>query len=90
MRLKRRRQLKVECNGFVKVHKTGRANKLSIPEYFAPETLEEACSLLSEHKDNARVIAGGTDLLLKMRQGDVLPEYIINIRNIPVALKGGF
>lgn len=56
---------------------------MNIPKYFAPETLEEACSLLSEHKDNARVIAGGTDLLLKMRQGDVLPKYIINIRNIP-------
>ena len=56
---------------------------MNIPKYFAPETIEEACSLLSEHKDNARVIAGGTDLLLKMRQRDLLPEYIVNIKNIP-------
>ncbi len=56
---------------------------MNIPKYFAPGTIEEACSLLSEHKDNARVIAGGTDLLLKMRQRDVLPEYIVNIKNIP-------
>lgn len=52
-------------------------------KYFAPRTMEEALSLLLEYQEQARVIAGGTDLLVQMKHGDILPEYIINIRGIP-------
>jgi len=42
---------------------------MTIPsfEYHAPETLEEACRLLEEGGEGAAVMAGGTDLLIKLR-----------------------
>jgi carbon-monoxide dehydrogenase medium subunit len=52
-------------------------------DYFAPKTIEEACSLLSNYRDEARVIAGGTDLLAKMKHRRLLPAYLISIKNIP-------
>jgi len=54
-------------------------------QYFAPETLDEAFSLLQEFGEEARVLAGGTDLLVKMKQRAIepLPKCIINIKKIP-------
>ena len=43
---------------------------MAIEKYFAPKTMEEACSLLSSHKAEAAVVAGGTDLMVCMKQGD--------------------
>jgi carbon-monoxide dehydrogenase medium subunit len=51
-------------------------------EYFEPQTTEEACRLLSEHKDEAKVFAGGTDLLVAMKQREITPKFIINIKSI--------
>jgi len=52
-------------------------------KYFAPRTMEEACALLAKYKEQAKVIAGGTDLLVQIKHGEILPKYIINIRGIP-------
>jgi len=52
-------------------------------EYFAPNTIEEACSLLAKYKGEARALAGGTDLLVQMKNREVTPRYLINIKNIP-------
>ena len=52
-------------------------------EYLAPKSIEEACSLLSKHKGDARIIAGGTDLLVKMKTRRSIPSYLISIKNIP-------
>lgn len=53
-------------------------------EYLAPKTLNEALSLLEKYKDkSARVLAGGTDLLVKMKIIDLKTDYLINIKNIP-------
>jgi carbon-monoxide dehydrogenase medium subunit len=51
-------------------------------EYFTPKTIEEACSLALKYKEQAKIIAGGTDLLIQMKHKEVLPKYIINIRGI--------
>ena len=37
--------------------------------YYYPETVEEALERLRAHDGNARIIGGGTDLLLEMQQG---------------------
>jgi carbon-monoxide dehydrogenase medium subunit len=51
-------------------------------EYFAPKTVEESLSLLSQYKGEAKIIAGGQSMLVLMRQGLLAPEYVIDIKGI--------
>lgn len=51
-------------------------------EYFTPKTIQEACSLALQYKGEAKIIAGGTDLVVEMKRKEVLPKYIINIGGI--------
>jgi carbon-monoxide dehydrogenase medium subunit len=51
--------------------------------YAAPESLEGAVALLAGAKGEARVLAGGTDLLVQMRADMVDPELIVDIKRIP-------
>jgi CO/xanthine dehydrogenase FAD-binding subunit len=51
-------------------------------EYVTPGTLDEACSLLAEHPKEALALAGGTDLLVKMKQRRIVPRYLVNLRTI--------
>ncbi len=55
---------------------------VGVEKYFMPKTLEEACSLLTTYKGEARVVSGGTDLVRLMRCGKVLPKCVINISGI--------
>jgi len=52
-------------------------------EYLEPKTIEEAAQYLAKHGEKARVIAGGTDLLVKMKMGEVHPEVLVNISRVP-------
>ena len=51
--------------------------------YEAPESLEGAVALLAGATGEARVLAGGTDLLVQMRADVVDPELIVDIKKIP-------
>ena len=51
-------------------------------QYVAPTTLEEAVSAYIEAAGAARVLAGGTDLLVQMRSGMVRPGLIVDIKKI--------
>ena len=51
--------------------------------YLAPENLTEAISLLSQKGKRARVMAGGTDFLVEMKNQEVEPETIIDLKRIP-------
>ena len=51
-------------------------------EYLTPKTLEEACSLLAAHPQEVSPLAGGTDLLVKMKQRRVVPRYVVNLKAI--------
>ena len=42
-------------------------------DYAAPKTLEEALQVLAEKGPEARVLAGGTDLLVRMKHGLLRP-----------------
>ena len=48
-----------------------------------PETVTETSNLLSRYGESARVYAGGTELLLVMKEGLVRYERLINIKKIP-------
>ena len=52
-------------------------------EYLEPKTIEEAILQLTTYGDKAKVIAGGTDLIVRMKMDMVHPEYLINISRIP-------
>ena len=48
-------------------------------DYKIPKTLQEACDLLWQAEGNAKIIAGGTDLVIGLRNGDQKPPFIIDI-----------
>jgi CO/xanthine dehydrogenase FAD-binding subunit len=51
-------------------------------DYLTPKTIDEALSLLSQYKD-AKLIAGGTDLIPQLKQRSIkLPAYIIDLKSI--------
>jgi len=56
---------------------------LSSFDYLAPKTIKEACTLFSKYKGKAKVIAGGTDLLLSMKRRKISPQYVVSIKGIP-------
>ena len=51
-------------------------------EYFAPKDVREACRLLQEHNGRAKVMAGGTDLLVHMKHRAVIPQYVIGLKHL--------
>ncbi|MBT3346767.1 MAG: xanthine dehydrogenase family protein subunit M [Gemmatimonadetes bacterium] len=52
-------------------------------EYTVPKTLREAVKLLSEKGEAARVLAGGTDLIVQMRARRHQPERVVDVKSIP-------
>jgi 4-hydroxybenzoyl-CoA reductase subunit beta len=52
-------------------------------EHLQPQSLAEALELLAEHVEEAKVIAGGTELLVSMKQGLLTPGYLVNLKEIP-------
>lgn len=55
---------------------------LPFREYFVPKTQEEALRLLREQGPTGRLLAGGTDLLVAMREKGLGAECLINIKRI--------
>lgn len=55
---------------------------LSALKLIQPSTIAEASQALAEHGENARIYAGGAELLLLMRHGLVAAEVLIDIKKI--------
>lgn len=56
-----------------------------IKRYFRPESVEEALALLNSHQSSARLIAGGTDLMIELDRGQRPGvSILIDISGIPV------
>jgi len=51
-------------------------------EYIVPENLKEAFSLLAQYNGKAAILAGGTDLLVKMRDQVLQPAVLIDLKHI--------
>ena len=63
--------------------------------YESPATTKEAVALLAKEKGSAFVLAGGTDLLVRMKTGLIEPALVVDIKRIPAmtavkATKTGF
>ncbi len=52
-------------------------------DYAAPRTVAEAVALLAEQGDRARVLAGGTDILVQVREGRRDLDLLVDVKHIP-------
>jgi len=52
-------------------------------DYLAPESMDDALSMLAEHGEDAKVLAGGQSLIPLMKLRFAAPDYIIDINRIP-------
>lgn len=50
--------------------------------YLVPKTLDEAVSLHLSYGDRAKYVAGGTDVLVKIKEGKMTPDYLISLKHI--------
>ena len=58
---------------------------MNLPEFahFSPKSVQDTCVLLSKFRGEANILAGGTDLIVKMKHRRLVPKYVINIKRIP-------
>jgi len=56
--------------------------KLPHFNYVKPKSIENACALLLRHGAKVSLLAGGTDLLVKMKQRRFVPGYVINHQDV--------
>ena len=52
-------------------------------EYHAPPNLAEAIALLQKYDGKAKILAGGTDLLIRIRDRAIHPQVVIDLKQIP-------
>jgi CO/xanthine dehydrogenase FAD-binding subunit len=50
--------------------------------YVRPSTIDHVVSLLSEHGPEAILLAGGTDLLVRLRMGHLRPRVVIDLKQV--------
>jgi CO/xanthine dehydrogenase FAD-binding subunit len=51
-------------------------------EYLVPKSLDEAVSMYDAHGDQATYIAGGTDIVVKMKEYKITPGYLISLKQV--------
>ncbi len=56
---------------------------MSAFDYIAPHTVHEAAALLAQHEGKARVLAGGTDLIVQLRENRRKLDLVVDIKQIP-------
>ena len=52
-------------------------------ELFEPDSIEEAIRISREYGDRGKILAGGLDLISKMRRWQMNPEALVSIQSIP-------
>ena len=57
--------------------------EIEVQKYLQPLTAREALEMLAEHEGRALVIAGGTDVIPMLRQGDIKAEALVDITRLP-------
>ncbi|HVL54833.1 MAG TPA: xanthine dehydrogenase family protein subunit M [Vitreimonas sp.] len=56
--------------------------------YERPDSLADAIALLSAGPERARALAGGTDLIIRLRDGSIRPEVVVDVKRIPEVSDG--
>lgn len=52
-------------------------------DYVKPDSLDHASRLLAEHGGEARPLMGGTDLFVRMRNRDLHPRTLVDLKHLP-------
>ena len=52
-------------------------------DYIRPAGLTEALTFLSNHGPDATILAGGTDVMIDMRSGDLQSKYLLDVSRLP-------
>ena len=52
-------------------------------EMYQPTTLEQASRLVKENGPGGRFLAGGTDLVIAMKEKGLVPKYIVDLKRVP-------
>ena len=52
-------------------------------EFYQPATLAEASRLVKENGAGGRFLAGGTDLVIAMKEKGLLPRYVVDLKRLP-------
>jgi 4-hydroxybenzoyl-CoA reductase beta subunit len=56
--------------------------RLATFEYLEPANLEEALEMLSKHAEQSALLAGGTDLLVRMKQRLARPGFLVSLKHL--------
>ncbi|MCF8001167.1 MAG: xanthine dehydrogenase family protein subunit M [Halanaerobiales bacterium] len=53
-------------------------------DFLQPTEIDQACNLLKDYKEKAKIISGGTDFMIDLHKNDLSPEieYIIDVSNL--------
>jgi CO/xanthine dehydrogenase FAD-binding subunit len=51
-------------------------------EYIQPASLADASAFMTQHPEDARLLLGGTDLLVRMRDGFLHPHYLVDVKHL--------
>ncbi|MCK4257994.1 MAG: FAD binding domain-containing protein [Halanaerobiales bacterium] len=57
--------------------------KLNSFDYVVTSSVMEACQFLAEHGKEAKILCGGTDVVIRIREGHWKPKYLVDIKRIP-------
>src|SRR5437764_4273018 len=52
-------------------------------EVFQPVSIPEACELFRKHGPGGHFLAGGTDLVIAIKEKGLVPRYVVDLKKIP-------
>jgi len=55
---------------------------MSTFDYIRPRSISEAVDFLKTHGSESRMLAGGTDLLIQLRNNEIQPSFIVDLKQI--------
>jgi carbon-monoxide dehydrogenase medium subunit len=56
-------------------------------EYVAPKSVDDAIAVLAKHNGNARLLAGGTDLIVQLREHLRTADVVVDVKKIPEVME---
>ncbi len=71
------------ARGLLRDERLDRDDAMKSFEYVAPKSATETVALLAEKGEQARILAGGTDVLVQMREGRRSPDWLVDIKHVP-------